>query len=112
MYLAFFPNVEKTVLKYCSREVLDVIPFSSELKRDRRRRVEEVEEIGAGREDETVFVTSISFLECEIYTLYIPSVRSVDQYLQESCYMKGVDYDIVLYYKQVSNVPGLRNYSE
>lgn len=43
----------------------------------------EMEKVGASREDETMFVPSISVLECKFYTKYTLSGGSADQYLLE-----------------------------
>lgn len=61
VHLWFSLNVKNVVLSYCSRELSNMVLFISDLRRTWKQKSEEVEEIEASIEDETMFTVSISF---------------------------------------------------
>lgn len=83
MYLGLAFNAEKAVLKYFTENFLSMYARVLELTKTWKTKSEEVEEMEIRREDEMMFTPSIPFLECKVYTKYIPSVGSANQCLRE-----------------------------
>lgn len=102
LYLRFVFKVEKTILKYFSREFSELVQFVSELRENRKWRYEEVETMEVYRENWTTFAPLILFIKCKLYTQYMPSVESADQCLQKKCNIKQVDIGWLHYFRQAS----------
>lgn len=78
VYLGSAFNVDKAILKCRSREDFELVPFNLELRINRKKRTEEMEEMGIRREDKTIVALSIPLLECNMYTQYTPSIGHAD----------------------------------
>lgn len=79
---------EKAVLKYCSWDVFELLPFIMELRRNWKRISKEVEKADIHQKDGTMFVHSSPFLECKLYTQYTLSVGNAGQ-----CLFKIAQYE-------------------
>lgn len=66
-YVGFAFNVEKEILKSCSREFSELISFILVLRRNWKRRSEELEKTGLRREDGMMLVPSTLFFEFKLY---------------------------------------------
>lgn len=62
-YLGVSFNVQKAILRYCSRVILEVVSIITELRRNKKRKSEEIEEMIVGTEDGTIFFPSILLLK-------------------------------------------------
>lgn len=83
MNLLFAFNIEKETLNYCSEEIFELVPSTSEVRGNWKWRTEEVEEIVVHLEDGAMPALSTPFLKCKLYTHYTHSVGSADQCLCE-----------------------------
>lgn len=78
------------------------MPFISVLRGCSKRESEEVEEIGARREDHTMSVPTITFSKCTFHTQYASPAGSADQCLQRVVQYKVVDKIAAVYFPRAS----------
>lgn len=62
VYLRFAFNFDKSIMKYCSRDVVEPVSTFSELRRIWNRKREKVQKTEIFRENWTMFVASVLFL--------------------------------------------------
>lgn len=85
MYLDFVQNIEKANLTYYCRDDFDLVPFILERKKIWKSRRKKVEKMKICREDETVFMPSITFLEMRIlYVVYTFTWKSWSMIVRNS----------------------------